>query len=144
MKHSIPKYLLKLLKKDFEHNNECSYAYFISKLTEYIKNSPRSIEEQKFEAMTIINENEHKDYLSVIALSLSVASLVMSIILSLVSLINNASKPTLLIITIATTIIIAVLSVIAIVYNRSLQHSITYYSMKLHCINSIESASEDN
>lgn len=132
--------LYKNLKDDFgnetnEFGNKINrFENFTHQLKKNILASKRSLEDQRVEAMAILEKNKHKQLLSLISICISVISLTCSFML------NAFGDETKWIILFVYCFLLFTLSVVYFAFGQHTKNSnaLTYYSLKLYCIDCIE------
>ena len=117
-----------------------SFEDFEKNLISKIRSSDRSVKDQKIEAIAKLEQNKHKNFLSIITLILSFTGLIIS------SLFNIANNETLGVIALIAMLLIELLYVLIIQaggLHRKTYENISYYTIKLQCIEEIEKDSKE-
>lgn len=141
-------YLKRKLKGDFKKDCSNEFEKLKKEIIDKIKKSKRSVEDQKIEAIAKIEEKKNNQMLSTIATSLSFSGLAFSLISLIFQVVdkmpteqvvkNLENKIDVLRILIIALIIIGVILFVVFGIQKSNYKTISYYTVKLYCIECIE------
>ena len=113
--------------KDFKDSSVNEYEELKQQIIDKVNANNRSTEDQLLETSVIIEQLKSRNFLTDIALSLSIAAVVITIILKL----NYIA------IAIGLALVVAFLSIWALVTSRQNRKQLSYYLFKLECLKSI-------
>lgn len=129
--------------KDFKSKEICfaSFEVFERELIDSIKSSDRSIKDQKIEAIAKLEQNKHRNHMSRIAMIISFISLLVTFFtkyLDTEMILDNEIFATAAYMLICLILIVEIMVLIAGDLNKRIYENISYYTIKLNCIEKIE------
>lgn len=118
-----------------------SFETFEKELIDSIKSSDRSVKDQKIEAMAKLEQNKHRNHMSRIAMIVSFISLIVTFFIKFLDtemIPDNETFATAVYMLICLILVVETIVLIAGDLNKRIYEKISYYTIKLNCIEKIE------